>query len=120
MAHTEAGRHSLSIRTLAAALVVVFTLALAGTSVAATPPSFTNYAAPAGLGTDAGEPSVGVNWNTNKVLYQAGLQTLRVDFSTTPPNDLRTPRTSRMAVTQSAPANADAPSRGCPPGRTLR
>jgi hypothetical protein len=58
---------------------------VAGAAHAATPPSFTNYAAPNGLGTGAGEPSIGVDWKTNKTLYEAGLQTLRVDFSTTPP-----------------------------------
>jgi hypothetical protein len=68
---------------LAPALVLAAVLA-AGAS-AATPPSFTNYAAPNGLGTDAGEPSIGVNWKTDRTLYQAGLQTLRVDFTPSQP-----------------------------------
>jgi hypothetical protein len=72
-------------RSFAAAFAVVFSLAIAGTSGAATPPGFTNYAAPSPLGDDAGEPSLGSNWNTSKVMYQAGLQTLQIDFSTTPP-----------------------------------
>jgi hypothetical protein len=42
--------------------------------------TFANYAAPSGLGTDAGEPSIGINWRTGSVMYQAGLQTLRVTF----------------------------------------
>lgn len=50
-------------------------------TAAATPPSFSNYAAPAGLGQDAGEPSIGIDWKTGAVLYQAGLETLKVDFS---------------------------------------
>src|SRR5947208_9462519 len=58
---------------------------LAASASAAVPPTFTNDAAPNGLGTDAGEPSIGVNFNTGKVMYQAGLQTLRVDYATTPP-----------------------------------
>jgi hypothetical protein len=44
------------------------------------PATFANYAAPGGLGTDAGEPSIGVDWKTGNVMYQAGLQTLRVGF----------------------------------------
>ncbi len=43
-------------------------------------PRFHNYAAPDGLGTDAAEPTLGVNWNTGKVMFIAGLQTLRVSF----------------------------------------
>jgi hypothetical protein len=53
-----------------------------------TPATYQNYAAPAGLGDDAGEPSIGVNWNTNvanggTVMYLAGTQTLRVVFTGT-------------------------------------
>jgi hypothetical protein len=50
---------------------------------------YVNYAAPGGLGTDSGEPSIGVNWNSEvpsvsdggTVMFEAGLQTLRVKFS---------------------------------------
>jgi hypothetical protein len=48
-----------------------------GTGVA---PQFRNYAAPNGLGTDAGEPSLGVNWKTGNVMMISDLQTLRVTF----------------------------------------
>jgi hypothetical protein len=72
-------------RTPAAVLAVALLLVGASSSQAATPPSFTDYAAPNGLGTDSGEPSIGVNWNTGRTMFQSGLQTLRVDFSTTPP-----------------------------------
>src|SRR5438067_10616836 len=34
------------------------------------------------LGTSAGEPSIGVNWKTGNVMYQASLQTLRDRKST--------------------------------------
>lgn len=47
---------------------------------------FAVYAAPAGVGDSSGEPSVGVNWNTDEVMYIAGLETLRVSF-----NDCVTP-----------------------------
>jgi hypothetical protein len=43
-------------------------------------PSFTNYAAPPELGNAAGEPTLGVNWKTGKVMYIALRQTLRVGF----------------------------------------
>ena len=32
---------------------------------------------------DAGEPSIGVNWKTGSVFYQASLQTMRVKFDDT-------------------------------------
>jgi hypothetical protein len=70
---------------LAAAIAI---LGLAGSAVpagAATAPSFSNYAAPAPLGQDAGEPSIGINWKSGNVLYQAGLETLKVDFSSGTP-----------------------------------
>ncbi|HEX8069574.1 MAG TPA: PKD domain-containing protein [Pyrinomonadaceae bacterium] len=43
-------------------------------------PRFQTYAAPNGLGTGAGEPSLGVNWQTGKVMFVANLQTLRITF----------------------------------------
>lgn len=43
-------------------------------------PAFMNYAAPAPLGRSAGEPSLGSNWKTGNVMFQAGLETLRVSF----------------------------------------
>ncbi len=46
---------------------------------AATPPTFVNFAAPAPLGRDAGEPSIGANWKAGSVMMQAGLETLRVN-----------------------------------------
>jgi hypothetical protein len=75
----------MGIRSFAAVAAISSALALASAAQAATPPTFTNYSAPAGVGRDAGEPSIGANWNTGKVMYQAGLETLRVDFSTSPP-----------------------------------
>lgn len=42
-----------------------------------------NYHAPEGLGTGAGEPSIGVNPKTGKVFFQASTQTLRVTFDDT-------------------------------------
>lgn len=44
------------------------------------PPQYTNYQSPPGLGDRAGEPSIGVNWLTGRVMFQAVLQTLRVTF----------------------------------------
>jgi hypothetical protein len=43
--------------------------------------SFANYAAPAPLGTSAGEPSIGVNWKTGNVFIEAITQTLRATFN---------------------------------------
>jgi hypothetical protein len=70
-----------TIALVAAFLTGILTTDRAG---AATSPTFTNYAAPNGLGTDAGEPSIGVNPRTGITLLQAGFETLRVDFSKSP------------------------------------
>jgi len=49
-------------------------------------PRYRIQPAPAGVGSGAGEPSIGVNWDSHNVMYQAGLRTLRVGFddSTSP------------------------------------
>jgi hypothetical protein len=44
------------------------------------PPSYTNYIPPAGMGTSAGEPSLGVNERTGAVMYVAGTETLKTTF----------------------------------------
>ncbi len=71
---------------LLAGLTVLVTAAMLGgpgSAVAAgTPPTFSNFAAPAPLDRDAGEPSIGANWSTGNVMMEAGLQTVRVnDFN---------------------------------------
>ncbi|MCA1593764.1 MAG: hypothetical protein LC754_14165, partial [Acidobacteria bacterium] len=48
-------------------------------------PRFQNFNPPQSMlttakGTDAGEPSIGVNWKTNKAMFVSGLTTLRVTF----------------------------------------
>ncbi|MBV8199711.1 MAG: exo-alpha-sialidase, partial [Acidobacteria bacterium] len=52
----------------------------------ATPPTYTNYPAPAPLATSAGEPSLSYDAKSGNVMFEAGLQTLRVSFddSTSP------------------------------------
>ena len=46
--------------------------------------TYQNFPAPPGFANDAGEPSIGSNWNTGKVLFQAGLETDRVTFTGSP------------------------------------
>ncbi len=48
-----------------------------------TPPTYTNYQSPTGVGDSSGEPSIGVNWNTGDIMTNAVLDTLRVNFNTT-------------------------------------
>jgi hypothetical protein len=62
-------------------------------------PAYQNYIPPAGMGTDAGEPSIGANWNSGKIFFQSGLDTLRVTF-----NDAVTPATATWEDT-SAPTS---------------
>jgi hypothetical protein len=52
----------------------------------ATPPTYTNYPAPNPLARGAGEPSLSFDAKTGNVMFEAGLQTLRVSFdeSTSP------------------------------------
>ena len=83
-------------RTLACLLAAVTAVALTGTAGAAattangtTVPTYVNYHPSdkpnEGLGHDAGEPSIGVNWKTGKVMYQAVQQTIQVTFDGTTP-----------------------------------
>jgi len=46
--------------------------------------TYQNFPAPAGFATSAGEPSIGSNWNTGKVMFEAGLETDRVTFAGNP------------------------------------
>ena len=43
-------------------------------------PRYQNYPAPNGLGTTAGEPSIGVDWGSGKTFIGSNTQTLRVTF----------------------------------------
>jgi hypothetical protein len=43
-------------------------------------PQYSIHAAPQGLGQDAGEPTIGANWQTGNVFIISGLQTLRIKF----------------------------------------
>jgi hypothetical protein len=43
-------------------------------------PRYAAFPAPGGLGASAGEPTLGVNWQSGNVMFIAGLQTLRVSF----------------------------------------
>ena len=63
-------------------LVTLFT----GLSMMAqtTAPTYQIFVPPAGVATDAGEPSIGADWNTGKVMFQAELETDRVTFSGSP------------------------------------
>lgn len=45
-----------------------------------TAPHYTSYAAPAELGNSAGEPTIGVNWNTGAAMFVSSLQTLRIKW----------------------------------------
>jgi hypothetical protein len=42
--------------------------------------TYATYAASNGMGTGAGEPSVGTNWKSGRTMFQAGLETLRVTW----------------------------------------
>ncbi|HEY8021711.1 MAG TPA: sialidase family protein [Thermoanaerobaculia bacterium] len=63
--------------------LALFLSAAAAVPALAVDPTYGVYPAPSPLGTNAGEPSLGVDWKTGKVMFQAGLQTLRVSFDDT-------------------------------------
>jgi hypothetical protein len=44
------------------------------------PPSYTNYQSPASMGNDSGEPSIGANWKSGNIMFQAIFDTMRVTF----------------------------------------
>jgi hypothetical protein len=48
---------------------------------AALPPRYENYKPQTRVGWDAAEPSIGINWRSGNVLFQAGLETIRVSFN---------------------------------------
>jgi hypothetical protein len=91
-------------RPLGMAAIAAAALLAAPLSAQVTPPTFTIYPAPAALAADAGEPSLGVDWNSGAVMYQAGLKTLRVNFNdtVTPPAvnwvDVSYPLTSLLSL----------------------
>ena len=61
---------------VAATVLMMGTILLPHSSEAFTTPTYTNFASDYG---DAGEPSIGVNWVTGEVMFQAGFNTARVD-----------------------------------------
>lgn len=63
------------------------------------PVNYAVYSATGGLGRGAGEPTCGANWNTGKVMYQAGTQTLRISF-----DDCTSPATAKWE-NKSAPTS---------------
>jgi hypothetical protein len=72
---------TLPARLAITAIAAIAAIALLSASAAfALPPTYDLYPAPAPLGQSAGEPSLGVNWNSGNVMYIAGLETLRVTF----------------------------------------
>ena len=76
----------LAVTALALAAAFLVAVNRSDQAGAATAPTFANFAAPNGLGTDAGEPSIGINPKTGIYMLQAGFETLKVDFATNPPS----------------------------------
>jgi hypothetical protein len=69
-------RAVVAVLALGCGLAAIFGVA-GGTG--ATAPGFANFQPPSTLGRDSGEPSIGANWSNGNVLFQAGLETLRVN-----------------------------------------
>lgn len=72
---------------------------------AGAPPAYTSHQPPAGsgLGTTAGEPSIGANWKSGKVMFQSNTQTLRVSF-----NDSVKPAAATWEAKSAAPPQCTA------------
>jgi hypothetical protein len=62
--------------------------------------TYQNLVPPAGFATSAGEPSIGVNWNTGKILFEAVLETDRVTIngSTVTWENVSSPETSVVSL----------------------
>ncbi|MFN2641141.1 MAG: fibronectin type III domain-containing protein [Actinomycetota bacterium] len=71
-------RAGLALFALVAVIASVIGASSLARAAAPTPATFTNFAAPSG-GNDAGEPSIGVNWNTGNVMYLGGFEAFRVN-----------------------------------------
>ena len=79
LSRTRARRCAAAVATLA--LIAGATpVAAAVTEPTAGSATFVSYTAPDGLARSAAEPTIGVNWNTGKVMYQAYLETDQVTF----------------------------------------
>lgn len=81
-------RRTLARRGAAAAAVLALLAAATPVSAGVTRPTadsatFVHYAGPEGIAQDAAEPTLGVNWNTGKVMFQAYLETDQVTFDDT-------------------------------------
>jgi hypothetical protein len=76
-----------------------------GTPAPGTPPGYALYQPPAasGFGSNAGEPSIGANWKTGKVVFQSYTNTLRVSF-----NESVWPATATWENKSAAPPNCTA------------
>ena len=48
----------------------------------ATPPTYASYQSPSSMGNDSGEPSIGSDWKTGNIMFQAIFDTMRVHFNT--------------------------------------
>lgn len=83
------GVRGLSLRVPSIAIVLAVAIALPAFSFVATEaeaavtPGFTLSSAPSSLvyAADAGEPSIGVNWNSDAVMFQSYAATYRIDVS---------------------------------------
>jgi len=62
--------------------------------------TYQNLVPPSGIATSAGEPSIGVNWNSGKILFAAGLETDRVTITGTSATweDVSSPETSVVTL----------------------
>ncbi len=80
------------------------------TGSAGSGPAYDTFAAPASLdgANDAGEPSIGDDWNTGTTMYQAGLSTFSVNW-----DDSTSPATPRWKDSSANLGN------GCPQGSTV-
>jgi len=62
-------------------LRVVALLLVMATAAWSQTPRYKNYSAPfPQLGGDGAEPSLGINWSTGNVMFQGGLETIRITF----------------------------------------
>jgi hypothetical protein len=71
-------RSTISLAVATAAAVLAASGAGAGAASKNGRPAFASYAAPQGMGDQAGEPTLGVDLRTGVVLFQSGERTLRV------------------------------------------
>ena len=81
---------------------IVLAVLMVSLPIVAQTPTYQNFTPPSGIAAGAGEPSIGADWKTGKILFQALLETDRITINPTNPPTATwenvTPTTSAISL----------------------